>query len=200
VICNTITGQKFLHESILQPNRKSSRNGQTKDSLWSLSWMRNMPQLGNRSWRLSGWPVKKIPTQHSTSKSCASFATRTSGGNISLIILVIVAAWHGPQHSSLNQNPKITTWLKWVFATTFENYYNSYSSHLQQRGLIGSIPLGRETSSLGRLPALSISSNWVSRKSERDKKTTAIFSHVHNSDIHHLSNCTIAHHVWLLTM
>ncbi len=72
-----------------------------------------MPQLGNRSWRLSGWRVNKIPTQHSTSKSCASFATRTSGGNISLIILVIVAAWHGPQHSPLNQNPNITTWLKY---------------------------------------------------------------------------------------
>uniref|UniRef100_A0A2P2LKD3 Uncharacterized protein MANES_01G022100 n=1 Tax=Rhizophora mucronata TaxID=61149 RepID=A0A2P2LKD3_RHIMU len=30
-------------------------------------------------------------TQHSIKRSCASLATRTSGGNISLIILVIVA-------------------------------------------------------------------------------------------------------------
>ena len=36
---------------------------------------------------------KIVPTQHSTNKSCASLATRTSGGNISLMILVIVAAW-----------------------------------------------------------------------------------------------------------
>lgn len=47
---------------------------------------------------------KNIPTQHSTNKSCASLATRTSGGNISLMILVIVAAW---QSQSSQVNPRI---------------------------------------------------------------------------------------------
>lgn len=36
--------------------------------------------------------IKSWPTQHSINRSWASLATRTSGGNISLIIFVIVAA------------------------------------------------------------------------------------------------------------
>lgn len=94
-----------------------------------------------------------LPTQHSIKRSWASLATRTSGGNISLMILVIVAARKESKISSMSpcQNPT-------------KNYYQNRSGADKPRAR--GIPFGSEASSFD-FPTISIGSIAALRSKSR---------------------------------